>query len=245
MTLPLWLGTGLKNPNAGILIVVMMFTPMIAALFVIFLVQKPRPKSVVAYLGLWPLGPVKRTLWMIVIAIFGSIMIVVLAAFLAIALGLVRLDLTTFSGFAAQLKILSPQVIPVPIQVFVALQLLALPVAALFNGFVTIGEELGWRGWLLLSLRPLGTWPALLITGAIWGVWHSLIILLGYNFNEPNLYGVALMITGCVLYGVIVGWLRLRSASIWPSVFAHARSTRRVDSSFWSLCQGRRSAHLP
>ncbi len=219
--LPLWFGGGLTNPIAGILFVVMMFTPLIAALFVVFVVQKPRPESVSRYFGLWPLRPATRTIWMIVFAIFGSVAIVVAGGLLAVALGLVRLDLVNFSGFAAQLAALSPRSIPLPIQTLVAIQLLAIPVGALVNGFVTIGEELGWRGWLLPSLRPLGTWPALVITGAVWGLWHSPVMLLGYNFSQPNLFGVGLMVVGCVLYGVIVGWLRLRTASIWPSVFAH------------------------
>lgn len=219
--LPLWLDGGLENPAVGIILVAIMFTPMVSALFVVFVVQRPRPASIASYLGLWPIRPVKRTLWMIVIAIFGSMAIVIAGVFLAAALGLVRLDLATFSGFADQLAALGAPALPIPIQAIVAIQLLTLPLGALINGVFTIGEELGWRGWLLPSLRPLGTWPALLITGAVWGLWHSPIILLGYNFGEPNLFGVALMTTGCVFYGVIVGWLRLRSGSIWPAVFAH------------------------
>ncbi|WP_258566553.1 type II CAAX prenyl endopeptidase Rce1 family protein [Leucobacter luti] len=38
----------------------------------------------------------------------------------------------------------------------------------MFNCIFTFGEEIGWRGWLLPALRPLGTWPALILSGAIW-----------------------------------------------------------------------------
>ena len=220
--LPLWLGgNGLRNPFAGLILPLMMFTPLLATLVVVFFVQRPRPMPILEYLGLWPLRPAKRTIWMSVIAIFGSSALVIVGVFLAAALGLVQLDLVNFSGFAALLhtKISTP--IPIPIGILVVIQLLSIPFGALINGVVTIGEELGWRGWLLPSLRPLGTWPALLITGVVWGVWHSPIILLGYNFSQPNLYGVGLMIVGCTIYGVLVGWLRLRTGSIWPSVFAH------------------------
>jgi membrane protease YdiL (CAAX protease family) len=134
----------------------------------------------------------------------------------------VQLDLVNFSGFAAQIASLTSKPLPIPIQLVAVLQLVSIPAGALINAFFTIGEELGWRGWLLPSLRPLGTWPALLISGAIWGLWHSPVILLGYNFGEPNLLGVALMVGGCVLFGILVGWLRLRTGSIWPSIFAHA-----------------------
>ena len=226
VALPLWLGgTGLRSPLTGLLLPVMMFTPLVSVLMVVFFVQKPRPRPLPAYLGIWPLRPLKRTIWMCVFAIFGSALIVIAGVFLAAAFGLVHLDLAHFSGFAATLQAAithaGVKVGPLPTGLIVLVQLLLIPFAALINGFVTIGEELGWRGYLLPSLRPLGTCPALLISGAVWGFWHSPIIMLGYNFNQPNLFGVAMMMGGCVLYGVLLGWLRLRTASVWPSVFAH------------------------
>lgn len=221
VTLPLWISGGLNNPAAGALIVVMMFTPLIAALLVTFGLQKRPRKLGLSYLGVWPLRPLKRTLWMTAIGVFGSIAIVIAGVFLASALGLVDLDLQSFSGFAALASSLGSQTQPIPLSVLVVVQFLSMPVAALLNGFFAFGEELGWRGWLLPSLRPLGTWPALILSSVVWGLWHSPIILLGYNFDQPNMFGVGIMITGCVFYGVLVGWLRLRSRSIWPSVFAH------------------------
>jgi membrane protease YdiL (CAAX protease family) len=226
VALPLWLGgAGLASPLTGILLPVMMFTPLVSVLVVVFFVQKPRPRPLLEFLGMWPLRPLKRTIWMSVFAIFVSALIIVAGVFLAATLGLVRLDLTHFSGFAATLQAVTAgagvHMGSIPVGLIVLIQLLAIPFAALINGVLTIGEELGWRGYLLPSLRPLGTWPALLISGAVWGFWHSPIILLGYNFNQPNLFGVAMMMGGCILYGVLLGWLRLRTASIWPSVFAH------------------------
>lgn len=222
VVLPLWLdGSGLANPLAALLLPVMMFTPGIAALFVVFMVQRPRPRSIPEYLGVWPLRPLKRTLWLTVFGIFGSAPLVIAGVFLAAALGLVQLDLVGFSGFAQELQAASPVETPVPVGVIVLLQLLMIPVGAIINGVLAVGEELGWRGWLLPSLRPLGTWPALLISGAVWGFWHSPLILLGYNFGQPNPLGVGLMIGGCMLFGVLLGWLRLRSGSVWPAVFAH------------------------
>jgi membrane protease YdiL (CAAX protease family) len=222
VTLPLWLdGAGLANPLSIVLLPLMMGTPAVAALIVVFLVQRPSPRPTAEYLGLWPLRPFGRTIWLTVIGIFGSALLVILGVFLAGALGLVQLDLVNFSGFAQVLESASPGEQPLPVGLIVLLQLLTIPFAAIINGLFAFGEELGWRGWLLPSLRPLGTWPSLLITGAVWGVWHSPLILLGYNFAQPNLYGVALMVGGCMFYGVLIGWLRLRSGSVWPSVFAH------------------------
>ena len=61
----------------------------------------------------------------------------------------------------------------------------------------------------------------MLITGLVWGLWHTPVILLGYNFARPDITGVAFMVGGCVVWGVLLGWLRLRSASLWPAVLAH------------------------
>jgi membrane protease YdiL (CAAX protease family) len=222
VALPLWLnGGGLADPLAALLLPLMMFTPGIAALVAVYVVQRPRPRPIAAYLGLWPLRPFGRTIWLTVFGIVGSALLVIGGAFLAAALGLVQLDLVNFSGFAQVLDATSPVALEVPVHVIVLLQVLTIPFAAIFNGIFAFGEELGWRGWLLPSLRPLGTWPALLLTGAVWGFWHSPIILLGHNFAQPNLLGVAMMVGGCMFYGVLIGWLRLRSASVWPAVFAH------------------------
>lgn len=223
VALPLWLGgTGLNNALTGIVILpLMMFTPLVATLVVLFFVQQPKPRPMLEFLGVWPLRPLKRTIWMIVFGILGSILIVIAGVFLSAALGLVTLDLTHFSGYAAVLSASGVDVGATSVPSLVLIQLLVVPFAALLSGLLAFGEELGWRGWLLPSLRPLGTWPALLISGAVWGLWHSPIILLGYNFDQPNLFGVAMMTGGTVLFGILLGWLRLRAASVWPAVFAH------------------------
>ncbi len=222
--LPLWTsGRGLATPGAVFLIALSMYAPGAAALVVSFFVQKPRPRPLPEYLGLWPLRPAKRVLLPTLAGLLGSILLVIVGVFVAAAFGLVQLDLVHFSAFAQTLaKASGGRAIPIPVGVLVLIQLIALPFASLVNAFATIGEELGWRGWLLPSLRPLGTWPALVISGAVWGLWHAPVILLGYDFAQPNLLGLLMMVGGCLLFGILLGWLRLRSGSVWPSVFAHA-----------------------
>lgn len=224
ITLPLWLsGNGLATPGAVLYIVGMMYTPAAAALVVSFFVQRPRPRPLAEYLGLWPLRPVMRVVGMTLIGLFGSILLVIVGVFVSAAFGLVHLDLVHFSGFERTLETAARGTrLPIAVGLLVLIQLVAVPFGSLVNAFATIGEELGWRGWLLPSLRPLGTWPSLLITGVVWGLWHSPIILLGYDFARPDLLGVLLMVGGCLFLGILIGWLRLRSGSIWPSVFAHA-----------------------
>lgn len=104
----------------------------------------------------------------------------------------------------------------------VAVQLASIPVGALINIIPALGEELGWRGWLLPKLMPLGTVWALLLSGTIWGLWHAPLILLGYNYPDaPGWLGLLCMVGTCILFGAVFGWLRIRSGSIWPAALAH------------------------
>jgi membrane protease YdiL (CAAX protease family) len=221
VALPLWLGDGLAEPIAGLLLPVMMFTPAVAAVIVTFALRVPSSGERVRFLGLWPLRPAKRVIWLMVAGWLAPPLLVGLSILVAAALGVIQLD-PTFAGFSAELAKVLPEGTPMPpIELLVISQIAMIPLGALINGVVAFGEELGWRGWLVPALRPLGTWPTLLISGAIWGLWHSPVILLGYNFGRTDITGVLFMIGGCIAWGILLGWLRLRSASIWPAVLAH------------------------
>ena len=89
------------------------------------------------------------------------------------------------------------------------------------NAFVTFGEEWGWRGFLLPKLLPLGQWPALLLTGVLSGLWYSPVVLLGYDYPFHPKFGVILMTIYCVIFGILLGWLRLETGSVWPAAIGH------------------------
>ena len=221
VALPLWLGGGLAEPMSAILLPIMMFTPAAAVVVVTFAMGVPGRGQRARFLGLWPLRPAKRVIWLMVLAWFVPPILVGLTIVVSAALGFMRLD-PTFAAFAAELAKALPAGAPAPpVEIVVFAQLAMLPLGALFNSVFAFGEEIGWRGWLLPELRPLGTWPALILSGVIWGVWHSPVILLGYNFGRTDITGVLFMIGGCVAWGLVIGWLRLRSASVWPAVIAH------------------------
>lgn len=221
VALPLWLGDGLRSPLVTVVALLMMWTPAAAVAVATLLLGVPGRDRLRA-LGVRPLRPVRRTLGFTALGLVVPVVLVAVVTLGAGALGLLELDLVGFSGFAAQVEATLPAGVDMPpVGVLVAAQLAAVPLGALVNSVAALGEEVGWRGWLLPALLPLGTWPALLVTGAVWGLWHSPLILLGYNFDRPDVVGVALMVGGCVAWGVLLGWLRLRSGSLWPAVVAH------------------------
>lgn len=221
VALPLWLsGDGLANPWFQLIALGMMYTPTVAALVVVLFVARPR--SIPRLLGLGPLRPLGRTLGLCAAAFVGFPLLAFLSMLLGQALGLISLDLVGLSGLAAMMSASGVDGLGRDDLTTIALvQLLSLPLSILIGSLSAFGEELGWRGWLLPNLLPLGTWPALLLSGAIWGVWHAPLILLGYNYQRTDIVGVLLMVGWCMLLGVVIGWLRLRSASVWPAVIAH------------------------
>jgi membrane protease YdiL (CAAX protease family) len=220
VALPLWVsGEGLMHPLFTLIAIAMMYTPAIATLVVVLWVR--RPANIPRYLGLAPIRPAGRTWLFIGIGAAGFWLLAYAAMLLGQAMGLIRLDLTGASAIGAIVEASGGSAVPVDPAIIVVVNVLMLPVLTAVNSVAAFGEEVGWRGWLLPSLRPLGTLPALVVTGAIWGVWHAPLILLGYNYQRTDLVGVLSMVAFCVLVGVVIGWLRLRSASVWPAVVAH------------------------
>ena len=228
--LPFWFAGGLEALPSLFqpLLLALMFTPTLAALVVVFLVQRPaRPLTM---LGL-RFRPAGRTLLFLAIAWLLPPLLFVAGLFLAGGLGLVSLDLTfeafrqTFIGNAHQLGVPAEQLEvleTMPTSGLIAMVLAqTVTMGVALSSLAAFGEELGWRGWLLPNLRPLGTWPAILVSSVIWGLWHAPIILLGYNFNDRGPLGLLLMVGFCVAVGTFLSWLRLRSASVYPAAVAH------------------------
>jgi membrane protease YdiL (CAAX protease family) len=220
---PLWLsGQGLRHPLAPFALPAMMFTPTVATLIVTRFISPP-PEGLRAATGL-RLGKGRRWGWHWLFAWVGVPLLCVAAPFVGALFGLYQLDLAAFSGFRGLLESAGAGAAleQLPIQGLVASQLAsAFLLAPLLNAPFAFGEEWGWRGYLLPRLLPLGQWPALIISGVIWGLWHAPIILLGYNYPSHLATGWLLMVGLCVVLGVIFGWSRLATGSVWPAVIAH------------------------
>jgi len=129
-------------------------------------------------------------------------------------------NLTTMHQIADQTAKGSGQVVPVNILLFGQLAQ-GLLLGPAINIFFTMGEELGWRGFLLPKLLPIGQWKAIAISGLIWGFWHAPVIAQGYNFPQHPYWGILLMMFACMLLSVELSWLYLKTRSPWAAALAH------------------------
>ena len=104
--------------------------------------------------------------------------------------------------------------------------LIAISSAAILS-FAALGEEEGWRGYMMPKLiRLMGMKKALFVGGIIWGLWHAPLTCIGHNFGTdypgfPYL-GILVMCIMCILMGILFTFLTIRTQSIWPATIMHA-----------------------
>jgi membrane protease YdiL (CAAX protease family) len=87
-----------------------------------------------------------------------------------------------------------------------------------------LGEEIGWRGFLVpeLASRVSYTKTALL-SGCIWSVWHyPILIFADYNAGTPTWYALTCFTVMVVAISVVFTWMRLKSGSLWTGMLLHA-----------------------
>jgi uncharacterized protein len=125
---------------------------------------------------------------------------------------------------------------PPPAVVLPALFLVTVIFAPILNGVFGLGEELGWRGYLLPKLMPLGKVRAYFVLGLVWSLWHLPLILVGFTYpGHPFLGFVAftallwafgiylneltLRYRSCVLAGWMHGVFNSQKLGVWGQLF--------------------------
>jgi len=83
-----------------------------------------------------------------------------------------------------------------------------------FPIIMMLGEEYGWRSYLLPKLLPLGFGKANIIVGVIWGIWHAPVILMGYNYGMYAWTGVILFIIVTTILGTLFNYMYVRGNSV-------------------------------
>ena len=94
----------------------------------------------------------------------------------------------------------------------------------LFTVTLSLGEELGWRGYLLPRLLALGRTRALLVTGLVWAAWHFPLIFLTplYHADGNRWLVVPLFVATIGAGSYVFGYLRLWTDSMWPAALGHS-----------------------
>jgi uncharacterized protein len=118
----------------------------------------------------------------------------------------------------------------------------ALPVLFLFLATVgmltsclsALGEELGWRGFLVPQLAKVTSFPRVaLISGGIWALWHyPLILFADYHGAGPLWYSIACFTMLVLGISFLFAWMRLKSGSVWTGMLLHASHNLFVQAFF-------------
>jgi len=87
-----------------------------------------------------------------------------------------------------------------------------------------LGEEIGWRGFLLPELSKKMSFTGVsLTTGVIWAIWHfPLIIFSDYNNGTSIWFGLICFSISIVSACFIYTWYYMKFKSLWTGVIMHA-----------------------
>jgi len=211
----IWLEGGLDSAAFERLAPVVMFVPGVTAL--LFLLQEKRGLRSVR----WGL---RKPQYLVYAAVIPAIMALVLVVAFS-RLGWAESPDLAVSSSGVQvvhgLFVLGKGEQTVP---FFLVNLLASAfVLGAVNGLVTVGEEIGWRGYLQPSLLQRLPFPlAIVLVGLIWAHWHTPVILMGFNYPDtPILGAVLLWPLTCICWSFVAAWLTINGESLWPAVVFH------------------------
>jgi membrane protease YdiL (CAAX protease family) len=223
----LWFGSfrlGFRPPDWAAILVLMWIPGLLSIVFrVIF-------REGFADVG-WRLGKFRFWAW----AYLGPLSLATLSILVALCLGRVRLaphlsQQTMLDAVVFRLSWLASDSSSIGL---LCQRLVSVAVIGMVPGFFfALGEELGWRGYLLPQLIRAGWRFPLVFSGLVWGIWHfPLFFLTGYAHGAVSVSLVMFTLL-TVLFGVFIGWLRLVSGSVFVAAMAHASFNGFVQSFF-------------
>lgn len=220
IALPLWMGDGIADPLFPVVAIAVMFTPALGSLVAMTVVERRR--DVLRGWGTWPV--VQHGRWFLYLGLGLIIPVVLVMAALVTGwwLGQYPADFLGAGGLIDIIEQQGADIEMIPVWILVASQFVSVVIGAFVNTIPALGEEVGWRGWLVPRLMAWGAVPTIGVSGILWGLWHAPLILLGYNYpTAPGWVGLLMMTGMCTVVGGILAWLRIRSESVWPAALAH------------------------
>jgi uncharacterized protein len=132
------------------------------------------------------------------------------------------IGLAHFSGLKPSQTVFGVSFVGSPATRFLKFLLVMATVGGYYSCKSATGEEIGWRGYMLTRLIDSGIPAPIFLSGLVWGLWHTPLILSGQYASGPHPALSAVLFVGDVMgLGYVFAWLRLSSGSIWPCIWAH------------------------
>jgi membrane protease YdiL (CAAX protease family) len=132
----------------------------------------------------------------------------------------------------------SPAAAANPWTIMLTVILQSMVLAVPINAVVSLGEEFGWRAYLLQKLMThfssteragasaeasaSAARKASLVVGLIWGMWHWPLIFMSMRIDPsiPLAYPLVYLLSTTAM-SVLLCWVTLRSGSVWPASIGH------------------------
>ena len=118
---------------------------------------------------------------------------------------------------------------------------LPMMVIGIFPNIISaMGEEIGWRGYMLPALTKRSNLvKALIISGLFWACWHLPLLAFGdYMTGAPVWYKLPAFVLCILPVGSIIGGLTYLSRSVWPAAFLHAAHNNYDQAVFGVITRG-------
>ncbi|MEG2786357.1 MAG: CPBP family intramembrane glutamic endopeptidase [Romboutsia sp.] len=225
MAFGLMLNGGYQNPYASLVIVGCMFMPAIATI-ITTLISKEKFKDV------WIKPNLKGNIKYYIIAWIVPVLLIVVGVVIYYLIFPSQFD----GSMSNMINSTKNQLIglgkAVPTDSQIKLMLIVQIITSIFiapvvNFIPCLGEELGWRGYLLPNLsKKYSLVKATLITGVIWGIWHAPMIAMGHNYGLRYITapwgGIFAMTIFCVCLGSLFSYVTIKTKSCIPAVIGHA-----------------------
>lgn len=221
----LMLNGGYQNPYASSVIIGCMFMPAIATI-ITTLISKEKFKDV------WIKPNLKGNMKYYIIAWLLPVLLIVIGAAVYYLIFSSQFDgsMSRMINSTKDQLIVLGKAVPSDSQIKLMLivQIItSIFIAPIVNFIPCLGEELGWRGYLLPNLlEKYSAVKVTLITGVIWGIWHAPMIAMGHNYGlgypTAPWGGIFVMTIFCVCLGSLLSYVTIKTKSCIPAVIGHA-----------------------
>lgn len=89
-----------------------------------------------------------------------------------------------------------------------------------------LGEEIGWRGYLLgFQIEKYGERKAVIINGIEWGLVHLPLVYFGFNYSLQNFWApwsnMIMMLITCIVLGIILSYVTIKTKNCMYAGIIH------------------------